>query len=253
MSGWFTSTVNNGSMLLALPVALFAGLASFLSPCVIPMLPGYLSYATGLSGADLAQGSVRRSRMFLGSLLFVLGFGVVFVTLGVAVGNIGWLTDRHHARLVQGVFGGIVILLGLSFMGVVPILQRDWRFHRIPSVGLLAAPLLGFLFGLGWTPCMGPTLGTISILASQQGSSTRGGILLGAYALGLGIPFILMAVLWRQALHALKWLRRHQIWVTRIGGLMMIAVGILLATGAWTSFTQWMQIHVVTQWQGVAV
>lgn len=253
MSAWFSSTVNSGSMLLALPIALFAGLVSFLSPCVIPMLPGYLSYATGLSGADLAQGSVRRSRMFLGSVLFVLGFGVVFVVLGVAFGSISWLSDRHHARLVQGVLGGIVIVLGLSFMGLIPILQRDWRVHRIPSVGLMAAPLLGFLFGLGWTPCMGPTLGTISVLAAQQGSSTRGGILLGAYALGLGIPFILMAVLWRRALRALTWLRRHQQWVTRIGGVMMIAVGILLATGAWTWFTQWMQIHVVGLWQGVAV
>ena len=250
MSGWFSDTAFSGSLVLAIPVALLAGLVSFLSPCVIPMLPGYLSYATGLSGEELARGDVRRSRMLIGSVLFVLGFSVVFVALGVATGSLAtWL--QEYSTTFDRVLGVLAIVMGLAFLGVIPWLQRDVRVHKIPAVGLAAAPVLGFLFGLGWTPCIGPTLGAIDTLAWNSGTATRGGVLLAFYSIGLGIPFILAAVLWRQALRALKVLRRHQQWVTRVGGLMLIVVGLALLTGWWEWATQWLQYHVVNQWQGV--
>jgi len=250
VSGWFSDTAFSGSLVLAIPVALLAGLVSFLSPCVIPMLPGYLSYATGLSGEELARGDVRRSRMLIGSVLFVLGFSVVFVALGVATGSLAtWL--QEYSTTFDRVLGVLAIVMGLAFLGVIPWLQRDVRVHKIPAVGLAAAPVLGFLFGLGWTPCIGPTLGAIDTLAWNSGTATRGGVLLAFYSIGLGIPFILAAVLWRQALRALKVLRRHQQWVTRVGGLMLIVVGLALLTGWWEWATQWLQYHVVNQWQGV--
>ena len=147
VADWFRDQALAGSLVLAVPVALVAGLVSFFSPCVIPLLPGYLSYATGLSGADLANGEAqtRRGRMLLGSVLFVLGFAVVFVALGALSGQVGaWLVTWRRELTV--VLGALTIVLGLSFAGLVPLLQRDWRVHRVPAVGLAAAPLLGFLF-----------------------------------------------------------------------------------------------------------
>src|SRR6476619_3297574 len=164
LGDWFASTAYQGSLVLAVPVALVAGLVSFFSPCVVPLLPGYLSYATGLSGADLADG--RRGRMLGGSLLFVLGFSFVFVSYGALIGAVGeWLFTV--------VLGSLTILLGLVFLGVVPWLQRDWRIHRVPAVGLAAAPLLGVLFGLGWAPCIGPTLSAVQALALHEGTAAR--------------------------------------------------------------------------------
>jgi len=185
---WFASTAHDGSMLLAIPVALVAGLVSFFSPCVVPLLPGYLSYTTGLSGADLAD--ARRGRMLAGSLLFVLGFSFVFVSFGALMGAVGdWLfTYQRPITVVLGIF---VILLGLVFLGVVPWMQRDVRIHRVPAVGLLAAPLLGVLFGLGWTPCIGPTLSAVTSLALNEASAGRGALLSFVYCLGLGLPFII--------------------------------------------------------------
>lgn len=252
MSSWFSQTAGSGSLVLAIPVALLAGLASFLSPCVLPMLPGYLSYATGLSGAELAEGNVRRSRMLLGSVLFVLGFSVVFVALGVATGSIGFWYVEHKTAVDRGL-GIFTIVMGLAFIGVVPWLQRDMRVHKVPAVGLLAAPLLGFLFGLGWTPCVGPTLSVIDGLAAQSGTAGRGGVLLAFYSLGLGVPFVVFAVLWRRALGALQVLRRHQRWVTRIGGAMLIVVGLALLTGWWDYALQWLQVHLVDDWAGVTL
>jgi cytochrome c-type biogenesis protein len=250
VSDWFSQQAGNGSMLLAIPVALVAGLLSFVSPCTLPMLPGYLSYSTGLSGGDIASGNVRRSRMLLGAVLFVLGFSVVFVALGVATGSIGfWYIE--HKTLVDRILGVFTVLMGLAFIGVVPWLQRDVRVHKVPAVGLLAAPLLGFLFGLGWTPCVGPTLGVIDGLAATSGTATRGGVLLAFYSLGLGLPFIVFAVLWRRALGALAFLRRHQRWVTRIGGVMLIVVGLALLTGWWQYALDWLQINLVDHWSGV--
>ena len=252
MSDW--SSAINGSMLLAMPVAFAAGLVSFLSPCIIPMLPGYLSYVTGLSGQELAKGPVRRSRMLLGALLFVIGFTVVFVLLSSAFSGLGlWLANGHRRELMSRILGGIVFILGLSFIGLLPVLQRDWRVHKIPSVGLSAAPVIGFLFGLGWSPCIGPTLGTIQNLAILQGSQTKGIILALLYSLGIGLPFVLTAVMWRRAVVGLAWIRKHQRWVSAIGGLMMMAVGLALLTGAWDTAVQWLQIHLVNKWQGVTV
>jgi cytochrome c-type biogenesis protein len=227
---WFRDTVLSGSLVLALPVALVAGLVSFFSPCVVPLLPGYLSYATGLSGVDLEQ--ARRGRMVLGSLLFVLGFSFVFVVLGTLSGALGdWLF--RYTRQISIALGFFTILVGVAFIGLVPWLQRDVRIHRVPAVGLAAAPLLGVLFGLGWTPCIGPPLSAVQALALHEGTATRGAVLSVAYSLGLGIPFLVAGLAFRRTLGAVRWVRRHQAWVTRAGGVMLIVVGLLLVTGLW--------------------
>lgn len=227
---WFQSTAFSGSLVLAVPVALIAGLVSFFSPCVVPLLPGYLSYMTGLSGADL--GAARRGRMLAGALLFVLGFSVIFVLIGGASGAIGvWLFE--YQRQLKIVLGALTILLGIVFLGALPVLQRDFRIHKVPAVGVAAAPMLGVLFGLGWTPCLGPTLTAVMSLSTTEGSVGRGVALSMVYCLGLGFPFIVAALAYRRMLGAIAWVRRHQQWVTRIGGVMLIAVGLLLVTGWW--------------------
>jgi len=242
LGGWFQGTVLTGSLVVALPVALVAGLVSFFSPCVVPLLPGYLSYATGLSGVDLEQG--KRGRMVLGSFLFVLGFSFVFVTLGTLSGALGdWLWA--YRQQITVVLGCLTILVGIAFVGLVPWLQRDVRVHRVPAVGLAAAPMLGVLFGLGWTPCIGPTLSAVSSLAVHEGTATRGAVLSLAYCLGLGLPFILAGLAFRHVLGAVRWVRRHQAWVTRFGGAMMIVVGLLLVTGLWDRWVVDLQSWVV--------
>lgn len=230
LGDWFARTAHGGTLLLAVPVAVVAGLVSFFSPCVVPLLPGYLSYATGLSGADLAD--ARRGRMLAGSLLFVLGFTVVFVSFGTLFGAVGqWLFA--YQRPITVVLGSLTIVLGLVFMGLVPWVQRDWRIHKVPAVGLAAAPLLGMLFGLGWTPCIGPTLTAVLSLSGLEASAGRGALLTFFYCLGLGLPFIAAALAYRRVLGTVGWVRRHQLWVTRIGGLMLVTVGLLLVTGLW--------------------
>ncbi|MFT4289195.1 cytochrome c biogenesis CcdA family protein [Nocardioides sp.] len=247
MTHWLQETVSGGSFALAVPVAILAGLVSFFSPCVIPLLPGYLSYATGISGADLAEGKAHRGRLLTGASLFVLGFSAVFVLLGIAAGTVGqWLRD--YERPIAIVLGVVSILLGLAFMGLVPMLQRDVRFHRVPAVGLAAAPLLGVLFAVGWTPCIGPSLGVMLNLAGNDGTATRGGLLLAFYCVGLGLPFLVVAVAWRRALGAIKVIRRHQKWVTRVGGAMFVVIGLALLTGWWDYAVQWLQIHLVDAW-----
>ncbi|MBA2697719.1 MAG: cytochrome c biogenesis protein CcdA [Nocardioidaceae bacterium] len=223
-------------MLLAVPVALIAGTVSFFSPCVLPLLPGYLSYVTGLSGADIvAHGSSGvRGRMVTGTLLFILGFSLVFVAVGGAFGQIGyWLVEQQS--VLMRVLGVVTILLGLVFAGVVPWLQRDVRVHTVPTVGLGAAPLLGVLFGLGWTPCIGPTLGAVLSLSGLGGSPTRGAFLAFVYCVGLGVPFLVAAFSYRKMMGAVGWVRRHQVWVMRFGGGMLVVVGLLLVTGVWNS------------------
>jgi cytochrome c-type biogenesis protein len=242
VGGWFQGTVFSGSLVLALPVAAVAGLVSFFSPCVVPLLPGYLSYATGLSGADLED--AKRGRMLLGSFLFVLGFSLVFVAYGALFGRVGeWLI--LYTRPISIVLGVVTILLGLAFVGVVPFLQRDVRIHQVPAVGLAAAPLLGVLFGLGWTPCIGPTLSAVNLLAVNEGTAVRGVLLGLAYSLGLGLPFLVAGVAFRRMLGAVRWVRRHQVWVTRVGGAMLVVVGLLLVTGLWD---QW--VGVLRSWAG---
>ena len=235
---WFSETAFSGSMVLAVPVAIVAGLVSFFSPCVVPLLPGYLSYATGLSGADLE--SAGRGRLLAGSSLFVLGFSLVFVALGTASGALGdWLVT--YTREISVVLGAVTILVGIAFLGLVPWMQRDVRVHKVPFVGVGAAPLLGVLFGLGWTPCIGPTLSAVQALAFQEGTAGRGALLSLAYCFGLGVPFIVAALAFRRMLGAVAWVRRHQAWVTRTGGIMLIVVGILLVTGIWDTWVLYLR------------
>ncbi|GAB3443643.1 cytochrome c biogenesis CcdA family protein [Streptomonospora sediminis] len=266
-------TVLHGSLLLAIPLALAAGLVSFLSPCVLPLVPGYLSYVTGLSGADIAAqrrartaggsgaaGSAagqpgeggapaatvdevlqrRRGTMLAGSLLFIAGFSAVFVSVGVFVGGIGGLL-LDYAEPVTRVLGVVTIVLGLMFMGAVPGLNREFRIHRMPGAGLAGAPLLGVVFGLGWTPCIGPTLAAVQTLAFSEGSAGRGALLSLVYCLGLGLPFIGASLLYRRALGAFDRVKRHYRAITIAGGAMLVVVGILLATGLWTDITALMQ------------
>jgi cytochrome c-type biogenesis protein len=234
IGGWFHDTAASGSIVLAIPVALAAGAVSFFSPCVVPLLPGYLSYVTGLSGADLqANGSSGvRGRMFAGVLLFVLGFSFVFVALGAAFGQLGFELLDHRDGITQ-ILGILTVVLGLVFIGAFPLLQRDVRVHAVPAVGLAAAPMLGVLFGLGWTPCIGPTLAAVLSLSASGASATRGAVLAFVYCLGLGLPFMAAAIGFRRMVGAVGWVRRHQQWVTRLGGAMLVVVGVLLLTGAW--------------------
>jgi cytochrome c-type biogenesis protein len=232
------STVTSGSLVLAFPVAAAAGLVSFLSPCVLPLVPGYLSYVTGMSGADLAM--QRRGRLVLGVALFVLGFTVVFVSAGLAFGGFGALVQRHTTVLTR-VLGAITIMLGLAFMGFIPGLQRTVKSSRLPAAGLAGAPLLGMLFGLGWTPCIGPTLAAVQAMAYNEASAARGALLSFAYCLGLGLPFLFTAVAYRRALGAFGFVKRHYQAVMRVGGGMLVAIGFLLVTGAWTDLTIKMQ------------
>ncbi|MER7377768.1 cytochrome c biogenesis CcdA family protein [Streptomyces lanatus] len=230
----------SGALLLALPIALLAGLVSFFSPCVLPLVPGYLSYVTGVSGTDLAE--ARRGRMVAGASLFVIGFTVVFVSGGALFGFWGETLQANKDVLTK-VLGVLMVLMGLFYMGLMPWLtQREFRFHTRPATGLVGAPLLGALFGIGWTPCLGPTLSSVTILAANQGSAGRGALLTVAYCLGLGLPFVLAAVAFRKALGAFAWVKRHYVWVMRIGGIMMIATGALLLTGAWDRIVQEMQV-----------
>jgi cytochrome c-type biogenesis protein len=238
----FANAVTDGPLLVAAPVAAAAGLVSFLSPCVLPLVPGYLSYVTGLSGADLAQDtaqgdvlvrtSVRRTRVLAGSTLFVLGFSFVFVCEGLLFGHLGALLVDHRKE-IERVLGVMTIVLGLAFMGFIPGLQREVRIHRLPAAGLAGAPLLGVLFGIGWTPCLGPTLAAVQGLAYTQASAGRGALLTAAYCLGLGIPFILTAVAFRRALGAFAVVKRHYAVVMGIGGGLLVVIGVLLVTGLW--------------------
>ncbi|KOG35678.1 cytochrome c biogenesis CcdA family protein [Streptomyces varsoviensis] len=239
-------TVLSGALLLALPIAVLGGLVSFFSPCVLPLVPGYLSYVTGVSGTDL--GNAKRGRMVIGASLFVLGFTAVFVSGGALFGNFGWQLQAHK-EIISKVLGAFTIVLGLAFMGIMSLFgQREFRFHKKPAMGLAGAPLLGILFGVGWTPCIGPTLAAVNVLALDQASAGRGALLMVAYCVGLGVPFILAAVAFRRALGAFGWVKRHYTWVMRIGGLMLVAVGVLLVTGAWdrmvTDMQSWTQSFV---------
>ncbi|MET9845112.1 cytochrome c biogenesis CcdA family protein [Streptomyces ossamyceticus] len=235
-----TDTVSSGALLLALPVALLGGLVSFFSPCVLPLVPGYLSYVTGVGGTDLAD--ARKGRMAAGAGLFVLGFTAVFVSSGALFGYFG-TTLLEHQQVLTKVLGGLMIFMGLFFMGLMPWLtQREFRFHTKPATGLVGAPVLGALFGIGWVPCIGPTLAAVNVLAMQEGSAVRGALLMVAYCLGLGLPFVLAAVAFRKALGAFAWVKRHYAWVLRIGGGMMITIGVLMLTGAWDRIVQEMQV-----------
>ena len=307
--------VTSGPLILALPVAAAAGAVTFLSPCCLPLVPGYLSFVTGMAGADgsppvvadgsppvvadgsppvvadgapgsapaaggaesrpAPQGSLGsqgpdgsgvtvaarplattalpppRGRVVAGTALFVLGFSVVFVAYGAALGGLGHLLTGH-ARLLTQVLGGVTILLGLLFAGVFDRFSFAGRIVRPsarPKAGLAGAPLLGVMFGLGWTPCIGPTLTAVLALSASSGAVSRGALLAFVYALGLGVPFLLVSLGLQVAMRAFAFFRRHARLVTRIGGTMLVCVGLLEVTGAWSTFMAWLQVHWVSSYQ----
>lgn len=222
----------NGSLLAAMPIALLAGLVTFLSPCVLPLVPGYLGY---VSGAAQSKG-----RLVLGAILFVLGFTLVFVTLGVLAGSAGLMFMANNFW-VQAVLGALVILLGLAMIGQFKFLQQTVKVPFSPKVGLAGAPLLGMVFAFGWTPCIGPTLAAVLTLASTTGDPVRGGILATVYSLGIGIPFVLIALGMRWAVASVAFVKKHIRAFNIFGGSLLIVIGVLLMTGLWGQFLTWIQ------------
>ncbi|WP_125612911.1 cytochrome c biogenesis CcdA family protein [Specibacter cremeus] len=240
MNNPFAQTVLSGSMLLALPVALLAGLVSFASPCVLPLVPGYLGYVSGLTGADLA--TRRRGRMVAGIGLFVLGFSVVFMLIGAVFGQLGaWLKGPDAAWVTQ-LLGVVVIIMGVVFLGGFSWLQNEAKVHNRAPAGLWGAPVLGITFGLGWAPCTGPTLGAVQALAFSDGSSAaRGAFLTFVYCLGLGLPFLFIALGARRGLGALAFFRTHRRGLQWFGGGMLIVLGLLMVTGLWGTWINQLQ------------
>ena len=237
----FADAALSGSLIVAIPVALLAGLVSFASPCVVPLVPAYLGYVSGMAGADIGK---RRSRprLVLGVALFVAGFAAVFVLLGVVFAAAGAQVGQH-LELITRVLGVVVILMGIAFMGAVPFLQAERRLHASPRAGLAGAPLLGITFGLGWTPCIGPTLAAVLTLSLSEGSEGRGALLALVYSIGLGLPFLLLALFITRSGRVLTWLRRHRLAIMRVGGGLLVVLGALLVTGLWQRLTS-----IVQQW-----
>ncbi len=233
--------VLSGSLLAALPIAALAGLVSFASPCVLPLVPGYLGYVTGLSGVDLDR--QRRWRVLLGAVLFVLGFSLVFVLVGFTAGGLGSLLFRWSETIAR-VLGVVVVVMGLVFLGWVPGGATQRRLSWRPAAGLAGAPLLGVVFGLGWAPCIGPVFSAVALLSLQTGGAGRGALLATAYCLGLGLPFVLVAAGLGRSKRFLDVLRRHRLGIARFGGAMLVVVGVLLVSGLWTSWVDAVRIWI---------
>ena len=283
--------VSSGPLILAIPVAAAAGALTFLSPCCLPLVPGYLSYITGMSGAGARgreaggatesaavegggatavavaevgsggvttatvtaadrPGSASTGRAVAGTALFVLGFSAVFAVYGLAFGGLGHLLRAHNTGLTQ-VLGVITILLGLMFAGAFDRFSFAGRIFRPaarPRAGLAGAPLLGVMFGFGWTPCIGPTLTAVLALSETSGTAARGAFLAFVYGLGLGIPFLIVAAAFQRAVNVLGFFRRNARLVSRIGGALLVVVGVLEVTGAWTSAIAWLHTHWLTSY-----
>lgn len=224
--------VLNGSLLAAMPIALLAGLVTFLSPCVLPLVPGYLGYVSGAAQS--------KAKLVLGAILFVLGFTAVFVTLGVIAGSAG-LVFLANNFWIQLILGALVVVFGLAMIGQFGFLQRTVKIPYSPRVGLAGAPLLGVIFAVGWTPCIGPTLAAVLTLASTTGDPIRGGILATVYSLGIGIPFVLIALGMKWAVSSVVFVKRHLRAFNLFGGGLLVLIGLLLMTGLWGQFMNWMQ------------
>ncbi|WP_270887303.1 cytochrome c biogenesis CcdA family protein [Pedococcus sp. 5OH_020] len=249
MTADLTDTVTSGALPVALAVALVAGMVSFASPCVLPLVPGFLGYVTGLSDESLEERS--RHRMVLGALLFVLGFTVVFIATTAFIAGVGASLVRHHGVLMR-VGGVLVIAMALVFLGAGT--QRELKLHRRPASGLAGAPLLGAVFGLGWAPCTGPTLGAVTVLATltdDQWAVSRGIVLAVAYSLGLGVPFLLIAAGYERFGAVSAWLRRRQRGIQLLGGTLLLTIGVLLVSGVWESFTRYLQASLVSGFRTV--
>lgn len=240
LESW-VQTALGSSMLLAIPVAVLAGLVSFASPCVLPLLPGYLSYASGLGASEIADGTAKKRLLLLGTLGFILGFSVVFVLTGALIGGIGGAL-LSNSSLITIVLGFIILVLGAAFAGFLPM-PRMWTPSVTPKMGVWASPLLGMVFGLGWTPCIGPALSVVLTMALNEGSATRGGLLAFFYALGLGLPFVAFALAFTALAPRLNWMKRNQRLMQRIGGIVMMLVGVAMITGLWD-----MLMVVLRQW-----
>ena len=271
----FAGIVTDGSLILAMGVAALVGLISFASPCCLPLVPGYISYIAGLAGAEATAGAAvagaaggprnsapttaaspttavpltvdtpavlarGRRRLLLGAVLFVSGFSVVFISFGALFGGLGRAL-LEWAPVLTRVAGVVTILMGLAFLGGLSWLQRERRIHHRPTGGLAGAPVLGVVFGLGWTPCLGPTLAAVNTLAYAEASALRGAALGLAYCLGLGVPFLAMALGAGRALRMSAWARRHARAVMRLGGGLLVALGLLLVTGLWDSLIYWLR------------
>ena len=224
MTGFFVDQLSAGFLLVAFPIAVLAGLISFLSPCVLPLVPGYLSFAAGYSKA--------KGRVFIGSSLFVFGFSALFISYGALFGGIGSRISTNEETITR-ILGVITILLGLIFMGRFPMM-RTFSARLATNGGLIGAPLLGFLFGIGWTPCIGPALATVQTLAFQESSAVRGAILSFGYCIGLGAPFIASGLYLDKSASLRRYLTKRGDLISKIGGVLLILIGIAQLLGFWT-------------------
>jgi cytochrome c-type biogenesis protein len=298
------SLVVSGPLILAVPVAAAAGAVTFLSPCCLPLVPGYLSYVTGMSGAGVQPSGTRpetqaadvqpagarragaqpggaqltgaqsaavaaagavaaggaggagasaavvlapppRSRVVAGTALFVLGFSALYTSYGLAFGGLGTALKLHQQVLTQ-VLGALTIVLGLLFAGVLDRFSFAGRIVKPslrPRAGLAGAPVLGVLFGLGWSPCIGPTLTAVLVLAETSGTAGRGAFLAFVYCLGLGVPFLIVAMAFQRGMRAFAFARRHARLIASIGGGLLVLVGVLEVTGVWMTTITWLQVH----------